>query len=254
MSASITVRVVPAEELIPSRTNSRMHGADQVAQIRASIEEFGFTKPILEDGFEVVAGHGARLAALAIYAEGGIIRLPGGQELPAGTVPVISCSGWTEAQRRAYVIADNKIAENSEWDEDLLRLELRFLDNEGFDLGLTGFDEAGLEAALGDGGANSGGADASPLKVTLADRFGIAPFSVLNAREGWWQDRKRAWLALGIRSEIGRGENLLAFSETINEPDPKKRAAKKAAKQTEDLRGGLTHRTTTDPYRAKAKG
>lgn len=254
-STSISVRVIPAEDLIPARTNSRKHSPAQVAQIRASIEEFGFTKPILEDSFEVVAGHGARLAALAIYADGGTIRLPGGQELPAGTVPVISCAGWTEAQRRAYVIADNKIAENSEWDDDLLRLELRFLDTEGFDLGLTGFDEGALAAALGDldeGDGDDAGAD--PLKVSLADRFGIAPFSVLNAREGWWQDRKRAWLALGIRSEVGRGENLLAFSDTINEPDPKKRAAKKAAKgETEDLRGGLTHRTTPDPYRAKAK-
>lgn len=65
---------------------------------------------------------------------------------------------------------------------------------------------------------------------SLAARFGIPPFSVLNARGGWWQERKRAWLALGIRSEIGRGGNLLNFSDTLIEPDPAKRAAMKAAR------------------------
>lgn len=164
----ISVRVVPAADLFPAKTNSRKHSAAQVDQIRASIEEFGFTKPILEDGFEVVAGHGARLAALAIYADGGTIRLPGGQELPAGTVPVISCKGWTEAQRRAYAITDNKIAENSEWDEDMLHLELVFLDGEGFDLGLTGFDEKALARALAAPGEGLTDPDETPEPEAVA--------------------------------------------------------------------------------------
>ena len=245
----VSIAVVPADELVPYGKNARVHSDAQIEEIKASIREFGFTNPVLHDRFELVAGHGRRRAVLEMWAAGETVRLPGGRELPAGTIPAIDCGGWTEAQRRAYILADNKIAENATWDDDLLKLELAFLDGAGFDLGLTGFDAAALDAALGAGAASDPGGKEAPLKVSLADRFGIAPFSVLNAREGWWQDRKRAWLDLGIMSEVGRGENLLKFSDTLNEPDPEKRAARKAAAHTEDLRGGLTHRTTTDPYR-----
>ncbi len=160
-AAVIAIDLIAAEDLIPSPTNSRKHSDEQVEQIAASIREFGFTKPVLHDAYEVVAGHGARLAALKIYAAGETIRLPGGQELPAGTVPVINCAGWTETQRRAYVIADNKIAENSSWDEDLLRIELSFLQDEGFDLDLTGFDERALARAL----AEPGGGKTDPDEI-----------------------------------------------------------------------------------------
>lgn len=91
------------------------------------------------------------------------------------------------------------------------------------DLSFIGFSEADLAGIM----------PALPPEViepedkpeTLAARFGIVPFSILNAREGWWQDRKRAWLALGIRSEVGRGENLLKFSDTLLDPDGKQRNA-----------------------------
>lgn len=68
-------------------------------------------------------------------------------------------------------------------------------------------------------------------KSVLAQTFSYPPFSVLNAREGWWQERKRQWLALGIKSEVGRGENLLGMSDTMLEPDPEKRAAMQAARE-----------------------
>lgn len=152
----IEVALRPAIELVPSETNARRHSAEQIAQIRASIEAFGFTKPILEDGGEIVAGHGATLAALSIYEAGGVIRLPNGQELPRGTVPTISCAGWSDAQRRAYVIADNAIAENSEWDEALRGLEIRFLDDAGFDVALTGLDAKAIQAALADADGRGG--------------------------------------------------------------------------------------------------
>jgi|GEM_PF-1614227 len=145
---TVSVQLLPADELTPAHNNARKHSSEQVAQIRASIEEFGFTKPILVDGNEIVAGHGATLAVRDIYADGKTIRLPGGQALPVGTVPVISCTGWSNAQRRAYVIADNAIAENSEWDEVLRGVELNFLNEEGFDLSLTGLDAKAIEAAL----------------------------------------------------------------------------------------------------------
>jgi len=147
---TITVELRAAADLKPSRTNSRVHSDEQVDQIVASINTFGWTKPVLADGDELVAGHGATQAALRIYEGGGSIRMAGsGTVLAAGMVPVLDCVGWTEEQRRAYVIADNRIAENSTWDESLLKAELLFLEDEGFDLGLTGFDGDALEAALG---------------------------------------------------------------------------------------------------------
>ena len=222
--------------LKPYAKNSRTHSEAQIEQIARSITEFGFTVPVLIDPKgEIIAGHGRVLAA---------------ESLGLDDVPVMVAKGWSAAQKRAYVIADNKLALNAGWDEALLSAELKALGEDGFDLALTGFDDAEIGAFDLPGGGNG---DAGKANGSLAEKFGIPPFSVLNAREGWWQDRKAAWLALGIVSELGRGENLLRFSDTINQPDPKKRAAaKKAAGQTEDLRGGLTHRTTTDPYRAKS--
>lgn len=206
---TIGVELRAAAELVPYERNARKHPADQVRQIANLIREFGWTNPILADEGGIVAGHGRQLAANLIYAEGGQIFMApgeanGGQELPPGMVPVVDCSGWDERQRRAYILADNASALASEWDDDLLKLELSFLDGAGFDLGLTGFDGDALAAALG--GGSSASNDPDPLKVSLADRFGIPPFSVMSARDGWWQDRKRAWLALGIMSELGRGE------------------------------------------------
>lgn len=274
---TIAAEVRPIGDLVPYARNARKHPPEQVRQIASLIREFGWTNPILADGDGIVAGHGRQLAARLIYDEGGTIRLPNGHELPAGTVPVIDCSGWSDAQRRAYILADNASALSSTWDDDLLKLELSFLEGSGFDLTLTGFDSAALEAALGAGAGGDKATD--PLKVSLSDRFGIPPFSVLNAREGWWQDRKRAWLSLGIQSELGRGEGVDGGASPGGSPRPLDRmkaakanatpggAAMPAANygktkargdgrgravQTNDLRGGLTHRTTTDPYRKKA--
>lgn len=247
--AGVSARLIAVADLTPNPRNARTHPPEQVAQIVASIREFGFTQPILadmDDDGMIVAGHGRRLAVLELIAADEPIKLPSGRHLPKGMVPVIDCAGWTQAQRRAYTLADNQIALTSGWDDELLKLEVEFLSDEGFDLALTGFDEKAIEKML----ADPGDGEPENPRPKLAERFGIPPFSVLNAREGWWQERKRLWLALGIQSEVGRGENLLRFSDTINEPDPKKRKAKAAAAQTEDLRTGLTHRTTTDPYRA----
>jgi DNA modification methylase len=120
--------------LIPYGRNARTHSDAQVAQIAASIREFGWTNPILVDGERgVIAGHGRLLAA----------RQLGMQE-----VPVIELAHLTPAQRRAYVLADNRLALNAGWDEDLLRLELAELRDEGFDLGLTGFDAGEIDRLL----------------------------------------------------------------------------------------------------------
>ena len=133
-------KVSKVADLIPYARNSRTHSDEQVAQIAASIREFGFTNPVLVDGDKgIIAGHGRLLAA---------------RKLGLADVPVIELSHLTEAQRRAYVIADNKLALNAGWDLDLLKVELGGLRADGFDLGLIGFsgDElAGLLADLTDG-------------------------------------------------------------------------------------------------------
>ena len=116
----------PIERLLPYIRNARTHSEAQIAQIAASIAEFGFTAPILagSDGV-IVAGHG---------------RLAAARKLGLTTVPVVVLDHLTPTQRRALVIADNKIAENAGWDEELLRLELAELQEADFDLALTGFD------------------------------------------------------------------------------------------------------------------
>lgn len=115
------------DDLIPYARNSRTHSEAQVAQVAASIREFGFTNPVLIDADGgIIAGHGRVLAA---------------RKLGLKTVPAIRIDYMTEAQKRAYVIADNKLALNAGWDDELLALELGDLKDEGFDLSLTGFSD-----------------------------------------------------------------------------------------------------------------
>lgn len=119
-------------DLIPYARNSRTHSDAQVAQIAASIREWGWTMPILVDEHgSIIAGHGRIMAA---------------QKLGITDVPCMVAEGWTEAQRKAYVIADNKIAINSGWDMDLLKIEMQEIDALGFDLKLTGFDVGEMAA------------------------------------------------------------------------------------------------------------
>lgn len=131
-----SVALRPIDELVPYARNARTHSDAQVDRIAASIAEFGFTNPILvtERG-TIVAGHGRALAAKKLGLE---------------EVPVMVATGWTEPQMRAYVLADNRLALDAGWDEDLLRVELEDLDLEGFDLALTGFDGAEIERLLED--------------------------------------------------------------------------------------------------------
>ena len=113
-------------DLIPYVSNSRTHSEGQVAQIAASIKEFGFNNPILVDKEKgIIAGHGRVLAA---------------RKLGMDKVPTVELSHLTETQRKAYIIADNKLALNADWDFELLGLEMGDLQDEGFDLDLVGFD------------------------------------------------------------------------------------------------------------------
>lgn len=126
---------MPVERLIPYARNARTHSDGQIAEIAASIVEFGFTNPILvaADGM-ILAGHGRLLAA---------------QRLGMAEVPVIVLAHLNAAQRRALVIADNKIAENAGWNEELLAAELRALQDEGFELEILGFSDDELADILG---------------------------------------------------------------------------------------------------------
>ena len=133
-------------------------------------------------------------------------------------VPCIRLAHLSEAQKRAYIIADNKLALNGGWDEDMLRIELEELGEIGFDLDLIGFtDEEILALGVEDMADEEEPGEATEPKGNLSDRFMIPPFTVLNAREGWWQSRKKAWLAIGIKSELGRGGGLLKMSESNEE-------------------------------------
>lgn len=123
---SLNIEYRPLDSLVPYSRNPRTHSEEQITQIAASIREFGFTNPILIDSNQkVIAGHG---------------RLAAAKELGMEKVPCIDLSHMTEEQRRAYIIADNKIALNGGWNEDLLRVELTALKELGSDLELTGFD------------------------------------------------------------------------------------------------------------------
>src|SRR5690606_9590377 len=117
--------------------------------------EFGFAAPVLADDRGIVAGHGRVLAARKLYASGKTLRLPSGEEIPSGTLPVVDVTGWSDAQRRAYILADNRLAEQAGWDEELLRIELADLRDAGFAIDVTGFTLGDL-GALFDGEAKGG--------------------------------------------------------------------------------------------------
>lgn len=120
--------------LVPYARNSRTHSDQQVAQIAASIREWGWTVPVLVDeAGTIIAGHGRILAA---------------HKLGITEVPCMVASGWTEAQKRAYIIADNKLALNAGWDDDALKVELAELSELDFDLSLTGFDDSEIAGFL----------------------------------------------------------------------------------------------------------
>jgi DNA modification methylase len=151
-------RMVKTDELVPYENNPRTHSDSQLKKIVASIREFGFTNPILTDGDAgVIAGHGRLLAA---------------QQLGLETVPTIELKHLTPAQRKAYVIADNKLALDSDWDLDLLRLELGDLRDMGFDLDLTGFDPMEADKILGPAGGNTDPDDVPEVQAEAVSVLG----------------------------------------------------------------------------------
>src|SRR5262245_7918582 len=144
----------PIERLVPYARNARIHSDEQVAQVAASIREWGWTNPVLvaEDG-GIIAGH---------------CRVLAGRKLGLAEVPVMLAAGWSEAQKRAYVLADNQLTLNAGWNPELLRLELGELQALQFNLGLIGFDEAQLAALTANPGLTDPDEVPGPPAVPVA--------------------------------------------------------------------------------------
>ncbi|MDE5860604.1 MAG: ParB/Srx family N-terminal domain-containing protein, partial [Ruminococcus sp.] len=127
MKTTTTFQLVPTDKLIPYINNARTHNKEQIAKLRSSLREFGFINPIIIDtNFNVIAGHGRLEASKAEGIE---------------EVPCVFVEHFTEAQKKAYILADNRMALDAGWDDELLSLEMEELRNAGFNLEVTGFDD-----------------------------------------------------------------------------------------------------------------
>ena len=173
------------DSIRPYESNPRRNDG-AVQAVASSIREFGFRSPIVVDADgTIIAGHTRYKAAHA---------------LGLSEVPVLVADDLTPEQCAAYRLADNKTGELAEWDAELLAVELDGLVD--IDMSAFGFDGASLPD-ISD--LEQFKQDEKSPAPSLSDRFGVPPFSVLDARSGRWAERKRAWLALGIKSELGRG-------------------------------------------------
>jgi ParB-like chromosome segregation protein Spo0J len=172
----------PLDKLIPYAKNSRTHSEEQIAQIAGSIKAFGFTNPILVGGDGViVAGHG---------------RLSAARQLGLKQVPVIVLDHLSETERRALVIADNKLALNAEWDKELLLIEIEELQNNGFTIESLGFDASELvnediDYSILDGEDVSDEIDAMASGVKKAIQIEFDPEHYEEAQEliKWWRNQ-----------------------------------------------------------------
>ena len=141
MRSTCEMRIIDVDELIPYANNARTHSASQINKIRSSLREFGFVNPLIIDrDNNVIAGHGRLEAA----------KIEGYKE-----VPCVFVEDMTDAQKKAYIIADNRMALDAGWDEDLLKVELESLQNMGFDIGLTGFEDDEIADLFADPDANA---------------------------------------------------------------------------------------------------
>jgi DNA modification methylase len=199
------IEFIKVNDLHPYEKNAKKHPQEQIDYIKNSIKQFGFRQNLVVDKDNVIIiGHG---------------RLEAAKQLGLEYVPCIKAEDLTEDQIKALRLADNKVAE-SEWDFDLLDSEL----DDIFDIDMSdfGFDldlPSDTEETTSDNVEHK----------TLTDRFVVPPFSILDTRQGYWQDRKKAWKDLGIKSEVGRKENLI---DAPDKSDYMKTGCKGVAVQT----------------------
>ena len=189
------IEQIPTADLIPYARNTRTHSPEQVAQIAGSIREFGFTNPVLIDAENgIIAGHGRVMAA---------------GKLGLAKVPCIRLAHLTDTQKRAYIIADNKLALNAGWDEEMLALELGELGDLDFDLSLIGFDEA----ELGDIMAETTEGETDPDEVPEPP---VDPVTVLG--DVWVLGKHR--LMCGDSTSIDAVDLLMPESAAMTFTDP----------------------------------
>lgn len=185
---------VPVDSLIPYHTNPRKN-AGAINGVKNSLSEFTYVKVSIgiDEDRVLLYGH-TTLKAI--------------QKLGWATVPkVLQIIGLTKSQKKAFRIADNRTREIAEWDIELLLAEVTDLKNDGYDATLTGFSDKDLDKLVADAGGENDKGKKAEAKATLSEKFVIPPFSVLDARQGYWQDRKQAWLTLtGNLSETRDGE------------------------------------------------
>jgi DNA modification methylase len=131
---TVKLEQVPIDKLVPYARNARTHSKEQIAQLRASLREFGFVSPaVIDSKYNILVGHG---------------RVQAAREEGYKTVPCVFAENLTDAQKRAYILADNQLALNAGWDEDMLSVELSDLQTDDFDLSLLGFDDKELEKLM----------------------------------------------------------------------------------------------------------
>ena len=208
--------VVALVDIDDHERNYNQHPQHQIDDLVLSIAEFGYVKKMVlqerVDGrFTVVAGHGIKSA----------LMVAGYVNVRAEVIP----ADWPAHKVLAYLAADNILAQTAVVDEELLAEILRDVAIDGGEelLGAVGIPQEEMDAILegiglggGDGDGGGYGSDSSDDgRLTLRERFVVPPFSVLDARQGYWQERKRAWLSLGIKSELGRGDDVLYQSHEI---------------------------------------
>ena len=171
---------IKVKDLKPYGKNAKKHDQKQIDNVAKSIEKYGFVQPLVIDKNNVVIiGH---------------CRLEASKKLKLKEVPCVLADTLTDEQVKELRLLDNKLNE-SEWDLDLISEELADLDLSDFEL------DWGIETILLE--------NDNKTSFTLIDRFGVPPFSILDTRQGYWQDRKREWKQIGIKSEIGRNDNLI---------------------------------------------
>lgn len=179
------------DELIPYVNNPR-HNENAVDAVASSIKNFGFKQPIVIDSKnEIVAGH---------------TRLLASKKLGLKEVPVIIADDLTEAQVKAFRLADNKVGELASWDYELLDLELEEIEIEDLDINMSEF---GFGLQLEEEKSYMENLLENDTSTPLVDTFIIPPFSILDTRLKAWQERKDKWKSLGIKSELGRDEDMI---------------------------------------------
>ena len=180
----LKIEYIRKEDLKPYANNAKIHTAEQIEQIKKSIKEFGFNDPVaVWHDNEVIEGHGRLMAVMEM------------NEITE--VPIIRLDNLSDEERKAYMLVHNKLTMNTDFDSDLLDIELG--DILDIDMSDFGFSISTPEYEF----------DELEKVGSLADKFLIAPFSVIHGNKGDWLDRKRKWIDLGIKSEIGRGEKLV---------------------------------------------